>query len=115
VGAQPPQRYDVGRDDQQGPEWVGGDEEHLADGVEPDRCHGEPAGQLVDVSEFGDLEKKAEAYAEEHPEQADKGTNEVAGFAECDTDHQHDEQIDRAVDAAEQYIGQGQDQQGNQD
>jgi ABC-type nitrate/sulfonate/bicarbonate transport system substrate-binding protein len=66
------------------------------------------------VSEFGDLEKKAQAYAKEHPEQADKGINEVAGFAERDSDHQHDEQIDRAVDAAEQRIGQGQDQQGNQ-
>jgi hypothetical protein len=31
-----------------------------------------------------------------------------------DTGHQHDEQIDRAVDAAEQHIGQGQDQLGNQ-
>jgi hypothetical protein len=65
------------------------------------------------LSEFGELEKKAQAYAEEHPEQADKGINEVAGFAERDTDHQHDEQIDRAVDAAEQHIGQGQDEQGN--
>jgi len=26
--------------------------------------------------------------------------DEVAGIAEDDTDHQHDEQIDRAVDAA---------------
>jgi len=34
------------------------------------------------VSEFGDLEKKAEAYAQEHPEQADKGINEAAEFAE---------------------------------
>lgn len=66
------------------------------------------------MSEFGDLEKKAEAYAEEHPEQADKGVNEVAEFAERDTDHQHDEQIERAVDAAEQRAGKGQDQQGNQ-
>jgi hypothetical protein len=49
------------------------------------------------VSEFDDLEKKAE------------------GFAEHDSDHQHDEQIDRAVDAAERHIGQGQDRQGNQD
>ena len=64
------------------------------------------------MSEFGDLEKKAEAYAREHPEQAGKGINEVAGFAERDTDHQHDEQIDRAVDAAEQHIGQ--DQPGDQ-
>jgi hypothetical protein len=67
------------------------------------------------VSEFDDLEKKAEAYAEEHPEEADKGINEVAGFAERDTDHQHDEQIDRAVDAAERHIGRRQDRQGNQD
>ena len=64
------------------------------------------------MSEFGDLEKKAEAYAQEHPEQADKGINEVSGFAERDSDHQHDEQIDRAVDAAEQHFGQ--DQPGNQ-
>ena len=58
------------------------------------------------MSEFDELEKKAEAYAEEHPEQADKGINEVAGFAERDTDHQHDEQIDRAVETAERHIGQ---------
>ena len=31
------------------------------------------------VSEFDDLEKKAEANAEEHPEQAGQGINEVAG------------------------------------
>jgi antitoxin protein of toxin-antitoxin system len=63
------------------------------------------------VSEFDDLEKKAQAYVEEHPEQADKGVNEVAGIAERDSDHQHDEQIDRAVDDAEQHLGQSQDQQ----
>jgi hypothetical protein len=61
------------------------------------------------VSDFGELEGKAEAYAQEHPEQADKPINEVVGVAESDTDHQHDEQIDRAVDAAE-----GQGQQDNQ-
>ncbi len=66
------------------------------------------------MSEFGELEKKAEAYAQEHPEQADKPVNEVAGVAERDTDHQHDEQIDRAVDAAEQHLARDQDQQGNQ-
>jgi MT0933-like antitoxin protein len=70
--------------------------------------------QEAGVSEFDDLEKKAEAYAEEHPEQADKGINEVAGFAERDTDHQHDEQIDRAVEAAGRHIAQRQDRQGNQ-
>ena len=66
------------------------------------------------MSEFDDLAKKARAYAEEHPQQADKGINEVAEFAERETDHQHDEQIDRAVDAAQQHVGQGQDQQGSQ-
>jgi MT0933-like antitoxin protein len=68
------------------------------------------------VSEFGELEEKAEAYAQEHPEQADKPINEVAGAPERDTDHQHDEQIDRAADAAEQHLAQDQDQdqQGNQ-
>ena len=80
------------------------------------RRQGRSAGAQEDgVSEFDDLEKKAEAYAEEHPEQADKGINEAAGFAERDTDHQHDEQIDRAVEAAERHIGQRQDRQGNQD
>lgn len=62
------------------------------------------------MSEFGDLEKKAEAYAKEHPEQADKGINEVTDIAERDPDHQHDEQIDRAVDAAQRHAGQDQDQ-----
>jgi MT0933-like antitoxin protein len=67
------------------------------------------------VSEFDDLEKKAEVYAEEHPEQADKGIDEVAGLTERDTDHQHDEQIDRAVNAAERDIGRGQDRPDDQD
>ncbi len=61
------------------------------------------------MSEFGELEMKAEAYAQEHPEQADKPVNEVAGVAERDPGYQHYEQIDRAVDAAGD-----QDQQGNQ-
>jgi MT0933-like antitoxin protein len=64
------------------------------------------------VSEFGDLEKKAEAYVKEHPEQADKGINEVTDIAENDPDHQHDEQIDRAVDAARQHTAQDQGQEG---
>lgn len=62
------------------------------------------------MSEFENLEKKAQAYVEEHPEQADKAINEAGEFAERETDHQHDEQIDRAVNAAEQHIGQDQDQ-----
>jgi MT0933-like antitoxin protein len=69
------------------------------------------------MSEFGDLEKKAQDYVEEHPDQADKGINEAAGFAERETDHQHDQQIGRAEDFAEQHLGQNQDQnqQGTQD
>lgn len=62
------------------------------------------------VSEFGDLEKKAQDYVEEHPDQADKGLSEAAGFAERETDHQHDQQINSGVDAAEQHFGLNQDQ-----
>ena len=79
---------------------------------------GRPAETREDsVSEFGDLEKKAQDYAEQHPDQADKGISEAAGFAERETDHQHDQQIDSAENAAEQHFGQNQDQnqQGNQD
>jgi hypothetical protein len=47
VGAEPPQRDDVGRDDHQGPERIGRDEEHLGDGVEADHGHREPTGYLV--------------------------------------------------------------------
>ena len=66
------------------------------------------------VSEFGDLEKKAQDYVEEHPEQADKGISEAEGFADRETDHQHDDLIDHAGDAAEQHLGQGQNQQDSQ-
>lgn len=66
------------------------------------------------MSEFGDMAQKAETYAKEHPEQADKGIDEAEKFAEEKTGHQHDEQIDRAAQAAEQRLG-GQDQQGGQD
>ena len=67
------------------------------------------------MSEFDDLEKKARAYAEEHPEQADKGINEVTDLPERESDYQHDEQIDRAVDAAEQHLGRGSHRQRNGD
>jgi MT0933-like antitoxin protein len=58
------------------------------------------------VSEFGDLEKKAERFVQEHPEQADKAVTEVSGIPERDPDHQHDDQIDRAVDAADKQLDQ---------
>ncbi len=78
------------------------------------RKEGRPGETQEDgVSEFDDLEKKAEAYAKEHPEQADKGINEVAGIDEDDSDHQHDEQIDRAVDAAQQHSSQHQNKDQN--
>ena len=71
------------------------------------------------MSEFSNLENKAESYAEEHPEQADKGIDEAAKFAEHETGDKHDSEIQRAEQAAEQHIGggqsgQGQDQQGGQ-
>ena len=66
------------------------------------------------MSEFDDLEKKAQDFVEKHPEQADKRIDEVADIPEHDTDYQHDEHIDRAMDAAEQQTGQGNDQQGDQ-
>jgi MT0933-like antitoxin protein len=62
------------------------------------------------VSDFENLAKKAEAYAQEHPEEADKAVTDVEGFAERETDHQHDEQIERAADFAEKRIGQGEGQ-----
>jgi ABC-type nitrate/sulfonate/bicarbonate transport system substrate-binding protein len=64
------------------------------------------------MSEFDDLEKKAQDFVEEHPEQADKEIDKVADIPEDDTDYQHDEHIDQAMDAAEEQAGQGHDQQG---
>ena len=66
------------------------------------------------MSEFGDLEKKAQDEVEEHPEQADKGISDAEGFADRETDNQHDDLINRAGDMAEQHLGQGQDQQDGQ-
>jgi hypothetical protein len=65
------------------------------------------------MTEFDDLEKKARAYAEEHPEQSGQGVDQVPGFAERDTDLQHDEQVDRALGTAEEQAGQ--EQPGDQD
>lgn len=67
------------------------------------------------MSDFKDLERKAESYAEKHPDQADKAINEVAGFTERESGHQHDEQIDRAADAVEERVSHhGQDQPDDQ-
>ncbi len=64
------------------------------------------------MTEFDDLEKKAETYVREHPEQAGDRINEVTEFTEHDPDHQHDDQIDRAVEAAERDAVQHRDQPG---
>jgi hypothetical protein len=66
------------------------------------------------MSEFDDLEKKAQDFVAEHPEQADKEIDEVASIPGHDTDHQLDEHIDQALDAAEQQqTGRSHDQPGN--
>jgi MT0933-like antitoxin protein len=79
----------------------------------------EDAGGLV--SEFSNLEKKAESYAEEHPEQVDKGIGDAAQYAERETGHKYDTQIEHAEDAAEKHVGgqqagqgQSQESQGDQ-
>jgi hypothetical protein len=66
------------------------------------------------MSEFSDLEKKAESYAEEHPEQVDKGIGEAGQYAERETGHKYDTEIQHAEDAAEKHFGgqnTGQEQQ----
>jgi MT0933-like antitoxin protein len=75
-----------------------------------------PAGETQEdgVSDFGNLEKKAGDYVKEHPDQADKGVDQVEGFVEDKTDHQHDERIDRAVDAAGKHLGENRGQPGGQ-
>ncbi len=63
-------------------------------------------------SEFSDLEQKAESYAKEHPEAADKGIEDAAKFAEHKTGDKYDPQIERAAGAAEKRLtgGAGQDE-----
>ena len=63
------------------------------------------------MTDFDDLEKKAQAYAQEHPEQAGDPVNEVTEIAEHDPDNQHDKQIDRAVEAAGRQAGQRDERQ----
>ena len=65
------------------------------------------------MSEFDDLEKKAQDFVDEHPEQADKPVDEVTDIPEHDTDYQHDEHIDQALDAAQEQTSQAKDQPGD--
>ena len=57
------------------------------------------------MSEFGGLEEKAESLAQDHPEQAKKGMEEAAQFAERETGNKYDSQIEGAAGAAEEHLG----------
>ena len=52
------------------------------------------------MSEFSGLEKEAETYAKDHPDQVDKGIGEAAQYAERETGHKHDTEIEHVEDAA---------------
>ena len=49
------------------------------------------------MSEFGGLEEKAESLAQDHPDQAKKGMDEAAQFAERETGNKYDSQIEGAA------------------
>ena len=68
------------------------------------------------MSEFSGLENEAESLAKDHPEQADKGLDAAAQFADRETGNKFDSQIQGAEGAAENKFGiQDQDQgQGQQ-
>ncbi|MGE5293131.1 MAG: antitoxin [Micromonosporaceae bacterium] len=63
------------------------------------------------MSEFRDLENKAESYAKEHPQQVDKGLEEAGKAVDKETGGKYDREIQGAVGAAEKHFG---DQQGQQ-
>jgi MT0933-like antitoxin protein len=63
------------------------------------------------MSEFGGLENEAESLAKDHPEQADKGLDAAAQFADRETGNKYDSEIQGAEGAVENKLGgQGQDQ-----
>jgi len=66
------------------------------------------------MSEFGGLEEKAESLAKDHPDQAKKGMDEAAQFAERETGNKYDSQIEGAEGAAEQHLGVQDSGQGGQ-
>lgn len=57
------------------------------------------------MSGLGDLAGKAKKAAEEHSDQVDQAADKGQDFAEDRTGHQHDEQIDRGVDAVQKSYG----------
>ena len=68
------------------------------------------------MSEFSGLENEAESLAKDHPEQADKGLDAAAQFADRETGNKFDSQIQSGEGAVENKMGiQDQDQgQGQQ-
>jgi fucose permease len=65
------------------------------------------------MSEFGGLENEAESLAKDHPDQADKGLDAAAQFADRETGNKYDSEIQGAEGAAEKDLGgQGQGGQG---
>jgi hypothetical protein len=67
------------------------------------------------MSEFSGLEEKAESLAQDYPEQARKGMEEAAQFAERETGNKHDSQIEGAAGAAGEHLGIGDSGQGGLD
>ncbi|MFI6336406.1 antitoxin [Streptomyces sp. NPDC050535] len=57
------------------------------------------------MSGLGDLAGKVEKAAEEHPDRVDNAADKGQDLVEDRTGHQHDEQIDRGVDAARKSYG----------
>jgi len=57
------------------------------------------------MSEFSGLEHEAESLAKDHPEQADKGMDAAAQFADRETGNKFDSQIQGAEGAAEKDLG----------
>jgi MT0933-like antitoxin protein len=57
------------------------------------------------MSEFRDLENKAESYAKEHPDQVDKGLEEGEKIADRETGGKYDREVQGAVGAAEKHFG----------
>lgn len=74
------------------------------------------------MSEFRDLENKAESYAKEHPQTVDKGLDEAGKAVDRETGDKYDREVQGAVGAAEKHFegqqnqdqGQGQQGQGEQ-
>ena len=66
------------------------------------------------MSEFGGLENEAESLAKDHPEQADKGLDAAAQFADRETGNKFDSQIQSAEGAVEQKFGVQDQDQGQQ-